>query len=40
MLGFTQNEKYLYFLMDFIQGGELFTLLRTKGKFRIEEVMY
>lgn len=40
MLGFAQNEKYLFFLMDFIQGGELFTLLRTKGKFEVPEVMY
>ena len=40
MLGFTQNEKYLYFLMDFIQGGELYTLLRLRGQFEISEVMY
>lgn len=39
MLGFTQNEKFLYFLMDFIQGGELFTLLRSRGKFETSEVM-
>lgn len=39
MIGFTQNEKFLYFLMDFVQGGELFTLLRKKVKFEIEEVM-
>ena len=40
MMGFAQNDKYLYFLMEFIQGGELYTLLRTRGKFLLPEVMY
>jgi len=30
--GFTQNERYLFFLMEYIPGGELFTYLRTEGK--------
>jgi protein kinase A len=29
--GFTQDSRYLYFLMDYIPGGELFTYLRTEG---------
>ena len=29
--GFQQNERYLYFLLRYIQGGELFTYLRTEG---------
>ena len=33
MDGFTQDEKYLYLMLEFIRGGELFTYLRGKGKF-------
>ena len=28
-----QTEKFLYYVMDFAEGGELFTLLKRKGKF-------
>jgi len=30
--GFTQDSRYLFFLMQYIPGGELFTYLRTEGK--------
>lgn len=29
MYGFNQNDKYIYILLEFIRGGELFTLLKT-----------
>ena len=32
MKGFAQDERFLYFLLEYIQGGELFTYLRNKGK--------
>jgi len=30
--GFTQDSRFLFFLMAYIPGGELFTYLRTEGK--------
>jgi protein kinase X len=33
MDGITQDERYLYLMLEFIRGGELFTYLRGKGKF-------
>jgi len=32
MDGFTQNERYLYLVLEFISGGELFTYLRSVGR--------
>lgn len=29
--GFDQDPQYLYFLLEYISGGELFTYLRTEG---------
>lgn len=29
--GFDQDKRYLYFLLEYICGGELFTYLRTEG---------
>lgn len=40
MHGFTQDPKYLYFILEYVQGGELFTLLRKSGKFTLEDTMY
>jgi len=34
--GFSQDARYLYFLLDYIAGGELFTYLRTEGKLNQE----
>ena len=28
-----QTDKFLYYILDFAEGGELFTMLRRKGKF-------
>ena len=33
MIGLTMNARHLYIGMEFIAGGELFTYLRTVGKF-------
>lgn len=40
MIGFTQDERFLYFVLEYIQGGELFTYLRNKGKFENNEAVY
>lgn len=37
--GFSQDGRYLYFLMSYIAGGELFTYLRTEGKLAEEHAM-
>jgi len=36
----TTNPKYLYFIMEYIQGGELFTLLRNSGTFHEEQAKF
>lgn len=33
MYGFTQDSRYLYLILEFISGGELFTYLRGVGRF-------
>ena len=33
LVGFCQNPSYLYFGMEFVAGGDLFTYLRKTGKF-------
>lgn len=33
-----QTDKFLYYIMDFADGGEMFTLLRRKGKFQEKTV--
>lgn len=38
--GFGQDSRYLYFLLEFIQGGELFTRLRTQGYLGDEEARF
>ena len=40
MSGFTQDERFLYFVLEYIQGGELFTYLRNKGKFGNDEALF
>jgi len=33
LIGFTQDSSYLYFALEFVPGGDLFTFLRRLGKF-------
>lgn len=35
-----EDPKYLYFIIEYIQGGELFTLLRTRGSFPLEQAKF
>ena len=37
MQGFTQDERYLYIILEYVQGGELFTYMRNVGKLEIAE---
>jgi protein kinase A len=32
LIGYTQDERYLYLALDFVAGGELFTYLRNVGR--------
>jgi protein kinase A len=34
------DPKYLYFIIEYVQGGELFTLLRTRGSFSVEQAKF
>lgn len=36
MEGFAQDQRYLYFMLEFVAGGELFTYLRGVGKLDTE----
>lgn len=38
--GFTQDCQYLYYLLEFIPGGELFSLLRDETKFPVEKAAF
>ena len=40
MKGISQNERYLYIIMEYVQGGELFTYLRTIQTFRNEDARF
>lgn len=40
MEGFTQDERYLYLIIEFVRGGELFTYLRGKGKFEAPQAQF
>ena len=35
-----EDPRYLYFILEYIQGGELFTLLRTRNTFPIEQAKF
>jgi protein kinase A len=35
--GFTQDEKYIYVVLELVNGGELFTYLRGVGKFPVDQ---
>lgn len=38
--GFAQDDKFLYLSLELINGGELFTYLRTVGKFPVDQAQY
>jgi len=40
MLGFAQDERFLYIVLEFVQGGELFTYLRNLGKLENNEAVF
>ena len=40
MLGFCQDDRFLYFILEYVQGGELFTYLRNKGKLENNESVF
>lgn len=41
LLGYNfEDPKYIYFIMEYIQGGELFSLLRTKGTFPVSQTKF
>ena len=35
--GFAQDDKYIYVVLELVNGGELFTYLRGVGKFPVEQ---
>lgn len=37
MEGFSQDERYLYLVIELVNGGELFTHLRSVGRFQVEK---
>ena len=41
LVGFNfEDPKYIYFVLEYVQGGELFTLLRTKGTFPVPQTTF
>lgn len=40
MDGFTQDERYLYLVLEFVSGGELFTYLRSVGRLEPPHSMF
>jgi protein kinase A len=40
LLGYTQNERYLYFALEYVQGGELFTYLRNIGRLESQHARF
>jgi len=39
MLGFYQDDRFLFIFLEFVQGGELFTYLRNLGKLENNEAV-
>lgn len=40
MIGFFQDERKLYMVLEFVQGGELFSLLRREGRFKNDQACF
>jgi len=40
MKGFSQDERYLYIVLQYVPGGELFTYMRNVGKLEVNEARY
>ena len=41
LIGYNfEDPKYIYFIMEYIQGGELFSLLRSKGSFPVSQTKF
>ena len=40
IVGISQNERYLYIIMEYVQGGELFTYLRTVQSLKNEDAVF
>ena len=38
--GYFQDERYIYLVLEVINGGELFTYLRSVEKFPVDQVQY
>lgn len=40
MEGFTQDDRYLYFVLEYVPGGELFTYLRNVGRLENQHAAF
>ena len=40
MIGMAQNERYLYIVMEYVSGGELFTYLRTVQNLKNDDAKF
>jgi serine/threonine protein kinase len=40
MDGFTQDDRFLYLVIEFVRGGEMFTYLRGIGKFDAKQAQF
>ena len=40
MNGITQDDRYLYIVMEYVPGGELFTYLRTVQTFKSDDARF
>jgi serine/threonine protein kinase len=38
--GFSQDDRYMYLVLELINGGELFTYLRSVGRFPVEQAQF